>query len=361
MPQKSTGPLLSLAKITKWLGDAKIVDALELEVLPHEFVTLLGPSGCGKTTTLRCITGSLGIDEGAIFLRDEDVTNVPTHLRHIGKVFQSFALFPHMTVAENIAFPLRLRNCSAAEIAKRVDEALELVQLDRLAIRYPRELSGGQQQRVGLARAIVYRPDLVLFDEPLSNLDAKLRREMRHEIQRLQKSLGFAAIYVTHDQEEALALSDRIAVMNHGIIEQVDRPEQIYSAPRTLFVATFLGNPNRLDATLEKVIGNRATARVGSSSLSVTLLDVVGATRDATLIIRPESIQVGASKGEREVNQLRCRVVQVSFLGDRRECQIETVDGVQINFYVPPEHQFSPGDSIDISIPVDECRAYPSE
>ncbi len=360
MSQNRSEALLSLVGITKWLGDAKIVSALDLEIFPHEFVTLLGPSGCGKTTTLRCITGSLGIDDGSIFLRGSDVTHVPTHLRNIGKVFQSFALFPHMTVADNVAFPLRLRKCPGDEIKKRVDEALDLVQLGRLAGRYPRELSGGQQQRVGLARAIVYRPDLVLFDEPLSNLDAKLRRDMRHEIQQLQKQLGFAAIYVTHDQEEALALSDRIAVMNRGVIEQVDGPERIYASPRTLFVASFLGNPNRLDAVVEHVAADRATVKIGSSVLSASLFETAGQGRRATLVIRPESIHVGTGASAREVNRLRCKVAQVGFLGDRWECQVETSDGIRIGFYLPPDRKVEAGHIVDISIPVEECRAYPS-
>jgi ABC-type Fe3+/spermidine/putrescine transport system ATPase subunit len=353
-------PLLSLVKVSKWLGGAKIVDAIDLDVQPSEFVTLLGPSGCGKTTTLRCITGILGIDDGAILLRGVDVATVPTHRRQIGKVFQSFALFPHMTVAENVAFPLRVRKCPPEQVARSVEETLALVQLTALAARYPREMSGGQQQRVGLARAIVYRPDLILFDEPLSNLDAKLRRDMRHEIRRLQRSLGFAAIYVTHDQEEALALSDRIAVMNRGVIEHIGTPEEVYARPRSLFVAGFLGNPNRLEGTIEAVSGAHATLRVRSTILKVSLLGAGHVGKQTMVVIRPEAIRLDARDGTGERNIIKCRVLSVAFLGERRECQVESDDGLTFNFYVSPEQRIAQGDRIDVSIPVDECRAYTS-
>jgi ABC-type Fe3+/spermidine/putrescine transport system ATPase subunit len=273
-------------------------------------------------------------------------------------VFQSFALFPHMTVAENVAFPMRVRKALADEVERRVNETLALVQLTALAARYPRELSGGQQQRVGLARAIVYRPDLILFDEPLSNLDARLRRDMRHEIHRLQRALGFAAIYVTHDQEEALALSDRIAVMNRGVIEHIDRPEEIYARPRTLFVAGFLGNPNSLEGTVERIADGRATLRVRASTLKVVLSDAGAVGQSMMVIIRPESVRLGPGPTTGEANTIRCRVVSVAFLGERRECQVESEDGLALSFHVSPEQRIVPEDRIEVSIPVDACRAY---
>lgn len=353
-------PLLSISGVSKWLGDLKIIDTLDLALRPGEFLTLLGPSGCGKTTTLRCVTGTLGVDEGTIHLRGVDVTKVPTHKRNVGQVFQSFALFPHMTVAENVAFPLLLRNRPQDEIERSVGEALQMVQLKNLGGQHPRDLSGGQQQRVGLARAIVYRPDLVLFDEPLSNLDAKLRRDMRHEIRQLQRTLGFAAIYVTHDQEEALALSDRIAVMNRGVIEQVDTPERMYARPDTLFVAEFLGNPNRLEGVIEDIGRGQATIRIRST---LVMASVSGAARKgnrASVIVRPESIRVGTSGSSHPANQLAGKIVSIGFLGERRECQVETDDGLHFNLYLASEQNVAHGDVIDITIPIEECRAYPA-
>jgi ABC-type Fe3+/spermidine/putrescine transport system ATPase subunit len=264
-----------------------------------------------------------------------------------------------MTVAENVGFPLRVRKAPAAAVDQRVQETLDLVQLTALARRYPRELSGGQQQRVGLARAIVYRPDLILFDEPLSNLDARLRRDMRHEIHRLQRALGFAAIYVTHDQEEALALSDRIAVMNRGVIEHIDRPEEIYARPRTLFVAGFLGNPNTLEGTAECIADGIATLRVGATALRVVLAGAGAVGQTMRAIIRPESVRLGPGLAAGEANTLRCRVVSVAFLGERRECQVETEDGLALSFYLSPEQRIERDTRIEIAIPVDACRAYP--
>ncbi len=350
--------LLSLRNVTKRFGNLKVVDGTDLDVYAGEFLTLLGPSGCGKTSTLRCITGSLSIDSGVIYLRGEDVTNRPTHLRRLGLVFQSFALFPHMTVAKNVAFPLRVRRWTKEAIAQRVGETLDLVQLGGLADRYPRELSGGQQQRVGLARAIVYRPDPVLFDEPLSNLDAKLRREMRYEIRRLRDELGFTAIYVTHDQEEALALSDRIAVMNEGVIHQIGHPEEVYAIPATLFVASFLGNPNCITCTIQELTSAGAIVRVGDSEFRSTLVGEGSPGDRAVLIIRPEDVQVGSLDSDAPMNEFEGRVTSAGFLGERRECSVRIHDEFDLRILMSADQRRISGDLVSIAIPVQECRVF---
>ena len=241
-------PFLELQSLTKLYGDAVAVDGLSLVVEKGEFVSLLGPSGCGKTTTLQMIAGFLEPSAGTIRLGKRDLTTIKPALRGLGIVFQSYALFPHMTAAENVAFGLEMRGVSKSEKAKRVAEALTLVGLAGLSDRYPRGMSGGQQQRVALARALVIKPDVLLLDEPLSNLDVKLREEMQLELRQIQRTVGTTTILVTHDQGEAMALSDRIVVMNRGRVEQVARPTDIYRAPATAFVANFLGKINVLPA-----------------------------------------------------------------------------------------------------------------
>src|SRR6188508_840651 len=230
---------LRLERLSRRYGDFLAVDDVSLDVADGEFVTLLGPSGCGKTTTLRMVAGFIAPDGGSIFFDDRRMNDVPPHRRNTAMVFQSYALFPHMTVAENVAFGLRMRKLPMAQRSHRIDQALDMVSLRGLEGRRPGQLSGGQQQRVALARAIVTQPDILLFDEPLSNLDAKLREKVRLEIRELQRRLGITTLYVTHDQAEALAISDRIVVMNGGRIEQVGDPSFIYRSPRTSFVADF--------------------------------------------------------------------------------------------------------------------------
>ena len=350
--------LLSLRNVTKRFGNLTVVDRTDLDVYDNEFLTLLGPSGCGKTSTLRCITGSLSIDGGVIYLRGENITNRPTHRRGLGLVFQSFALFPHMTIAENVSFPLRVRGWTRAAVAQRTSETLDLVQLGGLAHRYPRELSGGQQQRVGLARAIVYRPNPVLFDEPLSNLDAKLRREMRYEIRRLRDELGFTAIYVTHDQEEALALSDRIAVMNQGTIHQIGHPEEVYANPATLFVASFLGSPNRITCTIQELTSAGTIVRVGASEIRSTLVGDGSLGDRAVLVIRPESVRVGSADSDAPMNEFEGRITSAGFLGERRECGIRIHDEFDLRVRTSPDRRWSPGDLVSIAIPLQECRVF---
>jgi len=235
-----------LERLTKSFGGRPVLDIDALEIHDGEFFTLLGPSGCGKTTTLRSIAGLATPDSGRIFIGGRDVTTLPTHARNLGMVFQKYALFPHLSVAGNVGYGLSERGAKTDEIRRRVSETLALVSLAGFEDRFPHQLSGGQQQRVAIARAIVYRPDVLLLDEPLSNLDAKLRVAMRAELKRLQQSLGLTTVFVTHDQHEALALSDRIAVMREGRLEQVDTPPAIYETPRSIYVAEFVGGTNLL-------------------------------------------------------------------------------------------------------------------
>jgi len=261
-------PFLALQGLTKRFGDAAAVDDLSLAVEKGEFVSLLGPSGCGKTTTLQMIAGFVEPSAGAIRLGERDLTKVKPALRGLGIVFQSYALFPHMTAAQNIAFGLEMRGVAKAEQTKRVIDALTLVGLAAFSDRYPRRMSGGQQQRVALARALVIKPDVLLLDEPLSNLDAKLREEMQVELRAIQRTVGTTTILVTHDQSEAMALSDRIVVMNRGRAEQIARPTEIYRHPATAFVANFLGKINVLPATVAAgtvTIGGARFAAPGSA------------------------------------------------------------------------------------------------
>lgn len=351
--------MVALRDVTKRFAAFTAVDSISLDILEGEFLTLLGPSGCGKSTTLRCVTGSLEIDGGSIEIGGADVTHVPTHGREIGLVFQNFALFPHMTVRENVTFPLKVRRMGKDDIRTRVGEALALVKLAHVADRYPRELSGGQQQRVGLARAIVYRPRVVLFDEPLSNLDAMLRREMRYEIKRLCDELGFTAVYVTHDQEEALALSDRIAVMKDGIIHQLATPTEIYADPRTLFVAEFLGNPNRIAGRLTSRRSDGATVQAGSSTIeTLTPSDEVERGDEAVVVIRPEAIRVATDASPGAVNIWQAQVESMSFLGERQECVFAVEPEFKLHAYLPADARHPVGDVVSVTVPVAECRVF---
>jgi putative spermidine/putrescine transport system ATP-binding protein len=252
---------VSLSNIVKRFGDYTAVHQMSLDIEEGSFVTLLGPSGCGKTTTLRMIAGLLDPSEGEISIKGKRVNDVPIHKRNLGLVFQNYALFPHKTVADNVAFGLNYRNVGKEEARRKVAEALELVQLPDLGARYPKELSGGQQQRIALARAIVIEPDVLLLDEPLSALDANLREDMRVELKRIQQSIGVTTVFVTHDQTEALAMSDQIIVMSEGRVEQIGAPEEVYNTPATEFVAQFLGASNLLSAKCTAVEGGRGSAR----------------------------------------------------------------------------------------------------
>jgi putative spermidine/putrescine transport system ATP-binding protein len=331
-------PALSVRRLRKSFGPVVAVDDVSLDAAPGEFLSLLGPSGCGKSTLLRMIAGLVEADGGQVVLAGEDITRVAVHRRNLGLVFQSYALFPHMTVFENVAFGLRRRGVGMPELAPRVERMLELVRLGPLGARPPRELSGGQQQRVALARALVTEPRVLLLDEPLSNLDALLRDEMRVELKRLQERLGTTMIFVTHDQAEALILSDRVVVMEAGRVEQIGRPEEVYRRPATAFVARFLGRANFLPGTV---------ATIGATGIVVALdggrLSVVAASRPdlvsgqpVSVVVRQESIRLEPAGAEAAgPNRFAATIVFHAFAGQAHHYVIQLGDGRELEVAAP--------------------------
>jgi putative spermidine/putrescine transport system ATP-binding protein len=342
---------LSLEDVRKEFNGVVAVESFNLEVEPGEFVSFLGPSGCGKTTTLRMVAGFEPPTSGTIRLAGEDVTYAKANERNIGMVFQSYALFPNMTVADNIAFGLRVRKAEGPARGERVAELLDLIHLPEKAKAYPNELSGGQQQRVALARALAIRPQLLLLDEPLSALDAKIRDDLRAEIRRIQRQLNITTIYVTHDQEEALALSDRVVVMSKGQIEQVGEPFEIYNNPATGFVASFVGQLNRLPVTVvDPALGR---VRVGRSEIRTTSLIESPAGAEVSLMMRPEEVTFDAE----EENVLEGTVESVTFLGSIVRVQV-TVDGGRLTADLFNERLLqlpAAGDATQISFPAHAC------
>lgn len=305
---------LRIHELCKRYGDFVALAPTSLDVAKGEFLTLLGPSGSGKTTLLSLIAGLAHPDEGRILIDDADVTYSPAYARDIGVVFQNYALFPHMTIEDNIAFPLKMRKVLDAEARRRTAEALETVHLPHVAKRYPRELSGGQQQRIALARCIVYRPAIILMDEPLGALDKKLRDQMQLEIKRIHRELGTTIVYVTHDQEEAMTLSDRICLMNAGAIEQLGTPQDLYFRPRSVFVADFLGESNLLSATVRGVDGNGldiVLTEQAAPSRAVGNGSSFAAGQPIKVMVRPQNLVVGEAGG----GQLSGRLVDVMISG----------------------------------------------
>ncbi|MCM3166195.1 MULTISPECIES: ABC transporter ATP-binding protein [Peribacillus] len=314
----------------KQFGANVVLNGIDLEVKQGELLTLLGPSGCGKSTTLNLIAGFLDPDRGEVHIKGNNVTKVPPYKRDLGMVFQTYSLFPHMTVYENLSFGLKLRKVGKAEQKKKISKALELVKMSGLENRYPRELSGGQRQRVAISRALVVEPELLLLDEPLSNLDAKLRHELRAEIKRLQKEIGVTTIFVTHDQEEALSMSDRVVVMNAGKIEQISTPTEIYNHPKTEFVFQFIGKSNCFEGNVSAVDKRKVAVKIGSDITHVDTNNVMGNESDlktgdeVKLYIRPEKLQV-VSLDEKSSSPLdfhRAKISQMNYLGTSWEINV---------------------------------------
>ncbi|MGB3387580.1 MAG: ABC transporter ATP-binding protein [Pseudaminobacter sp.] len=341
---------LRLDHVSRAFGVLNALQDVSLTIRKGEFIALLGPSGCGKSTALNCIAGLLATTGGSIYLDDKRIDQLKPEDRGFGMVFQNYALFPHMTVRSNIGFGLKMRGTPKAEIAKRVDEALALVRLETQGNKLPGQLSGGQQQRVAIARAIVIEPPLVLMDEPLSNLDAKLRLEMRAEIRRIHNQLGATTIYVTHDQDEALSLADRIVVLRDGMIRQVGTPRELYESPDYLDVAEFLGYRNRLTGRLASRDGDRATVRVGDVDLSGNLRGAVDTGAQAIIAARPDDVTEGTD------NALKASVETIEYRGREFVGTARTEDGLELIFHTP--QAVSVGSVISLAINPDRALIY---
>jgi iron(III) transport system ATP-binding protein len=356
---------LEAKNLTKRFGQGAdsvlAVDDVSFEIEEGELFSLLGESGCGKTTILRMISGLEKVTSGTILFSGKDYTHVPTNKRQLGMVFQSYALYPHMTVFENVAYGLRIRRTTSADVAVKVKDALDIVDLppETFAQRRPSELSGGQQQRIALARALVYDPRLLLFDEPLSNLDAKLRVYMREEIRKVQQRAGITAIYVTHDQEEALAISDRVAVMSKGVIEQIGTPVDVYDRPASTLVADFIGKANLFPATLTSRSGEVATAKTASGEIVYGSLselappigdDVIVMIRPERLTLRLEDGSDSGASGDRDTNSLRATLCSLSYLGSRTRYGVRTAQGTDLTVdSVRFLEEAGPGAAVELS------------
>lgn len=335
-------------------GQITAVDGISLTVEPGELLTFLGPSGCGKTTTLRMVAGFEEPDSGNIFIGGKDVTNYMANKRDIGFVFQNYALFPHLSIYENVAYGLKIRNVNKREINSLVSEALALVKLDGFENQFPHQMSGGEQQRVALARAIVIKPKVLLLDEPLSNLDAKLRVSTRGEIRRLQKALSISTIYVTHDQEEAMAISDRIVVMNHGDIIQIGTAEELYYSAETEFVAKFIGRINSIPANIIRVTEGRAEINIGGEIFTIdNILRNIGTGDTVNILLRPESVRLDEITDK---SKLTGTVIERVFLGEKVEYTVEA-NGFKINVSAyDPLKRKTFKDNQKVSIILDEKR-----
>ncbi|KGT81468.1 spermidine/putrescine ABC transporter ATP-binding protein [Bradyrhizobium japonicum] len=347
-------------------GEHLVVKNLDLEIRKGEFITLLGPSGSGKTTTLMMLAGFEVPTHGEIYLAERPIKNVPPHKRDIGMVFQNYALFPHLTIAENIAFPLSVRNTAKAEAQERVNAALRMIKMETLAHRRPGQLSGGQQQRVALARALVFNPQLVLMDEPLGALDKRLREQMQLEIKQLHETMGITVVYVTHDQSEALTMSDRIAVFNDGIVQQIDRPDALYEHPVNSFVAHFIGENNVLAGTVETVEKDYCRVTLaGGGAVTARAVNVSGAGAPTSLSVRPERIAIipdgTSSEGP---NRLPAKVQNTIYLGDHALAVLDVAGNGEFMVKLQPgthdglrHGNLRSGESVFITFRPEDCLA----
>jgi putative spermidine/putrescine transport system ATP-binding protein len=361
---RSDQPALVLRGLQKSFGDVPAVDGVDLEVRQGEFITLLGPSGSGKTTTLRMIAGFTRQSAGTIEIDGVDMSQVPPHRRDVGMIFQNYALFPHMTAAENIAFPLQMRKAGRDEIKRRVADALALVKLDGYGDRYPRQLSGGQQQRIAFGRAVVFHPRLLLMDEPLGALDKKLREALQLEVMHISRQLGATVIYVTHDQEEALVMSDRIAIFSRGRIEQLGRGDDLYDRPVSLFVADFIGESNILRGRVERDADGRWLARGGLRWRVGAAQAERAAVADgsaAALVIRPERLRITGiddAAAPQGLNTVEATVRDALYLGSTRKYELTLLDGqdVSVRRQVDSgERAWQPGERVRLLWAVDDA------
>ena len=348
---------VSIQRVTKAFGNlptsTRVLDDVTLDMRRAEFFSLLGPSGCGKTTLLRILAGFEAPDEGRVLIGGRDMRGVPPHARNVNTVFQSYALFPHLTVLDNVTFGLRMQRLPASAIRERAARALDLVRIADLASRRPHELSGGQRQRVALARAIVLEPDVLLLDEPLSALDLKLRKELQLELAHLQATLGMTFVFVTHDQDEALVMSDRIAVMRAGRVEQVGRAEDLYERPRTAFVANFLGTSNLIEGTVvtSGEAGVHLRTPLGDLRTTRAARDLAGS---AVLSVRPEKLRLVRDVAERE-NTFPARVTDVIYTGAENQYVLTaaglTLRAVRLNSSIGQDAEYAPGDAVAVTVP----------
>ncbi len=346
-----------IENLVKNFGDTQALKSLSFDIRDHELFFLLGPSGCGKTTLLRSIAGFYQPDGGRLLFGDKNMAGVPPHQRNTGMVFQNYALWPHMTVSQNIAYGLEVRSVSRAEKEQRVREALDIVQMTPYAGRSPNQLSGGQQQRVALARALVIKPDVLLLDEPLSNLDAKLRLEMRDEIRRIHERTRITTIYVTHDQKEALSLASRMAILRDGRIEQIGDPRSVYREPANRFVADFIGESNWLDGD---VIGSDSSAlmlKAASGTLTASARTGFSTGQKVSIGIRPEAIRLGTAP----VNNLSAEIEQVTYLGEIEQYRLKLAGGLTVKaFEQNPVEVRRPGERIDVHVRPADVLVFPA-
>ena len=342
-------------------GETLVVKNLNLDIAKGEFLTMLGPSGSGKTTTLMMLAGFEPATHGEIFVKNQPINNVPPHKRGIGMVFQNYALFPHMTVNENLAFPLQVRDVAKAEIEDRVKKILKLVELPQMGNRRPGQLSGGQQQRIAVARALVFEPDLVLMDEPLGALDKQLREQMQYEIKHIHDRLGVTVVYVTHDQSEALTMSNRIAVFNDGVVQQLSTPDELYERPVNSFVAQFIGENNKLKGTVAEISKDKvATVKLESGDIVKALAINVGNKGERTLLsVRPERVEINPAKGSADV-VLKGRIAELIYLGDHIRARLEVAGHNDFIVKVPNKSKgggVEEGLEVKVGWKADDCRA----
>ena len=358
---RTNDPFVTFTDVQKtYDGETLVVKNLNLTIEQGEFLTLLGPSGSGKTTTLMMLAGFEVPTHGSIKMAGVEINNMAPHKRNIGMVFQNYALFPHMTVEENLAFPLQVRKVAKDEIAKKVARALEMVQLPQMARRRPGQLSGGQQQRVALARALVFDPKLVLMDEPLGALDKQLREHMQIEIKHIHERLGVTVVYVTHDQSEALTMSDRVAVFNDGIIQQLAKPSDLYEQPENSFVAQFIGENNRLSGKVASMNGGSCAVEIANfGTVNAVPISVKSAGAQTTLSLRPERIRINPAAGT-YANTFDAEVQELIYLGDHTRCRVSVLGNS--NFIIKVANaegvpSLTPGQKVRVGWKPEDCRA----